>query len=120
MKAHVSTMTIDHVTITELPDAVDPKHLKSLRSRFERYALERRLLHLIILPKGGTLQSQSAGLLEDIEHLIHTMGGEIGLVAWKPEMRRAMCVAGIDRRFKCFSSVSAGIDCLAHRDPNRV
>jgi len=116
MKGRVSTMTVDNVTITELQDAVDPRNLRSLRSRFEQYIREHRFIHLIILPDGGTLQSQSAGLLQEVEHVMKAVGGEIGLVAWKPEMRRALGLAGIDRRFKCFSSISAGIDYFRPRN----
>ena len=109
MKSMGCTMTIDHVTITELPAKIDGKTRRSLLSRFERFALEHRLVHLLILPNGGELDFPSLGVLAELNDAVHRAGGEIGLVTWRPEATRILHASGIDRYFKCFTSVDAGI-----------
>ena len=109
MKSMGYTMTIDHVTITELPSAVDRKTRRSLKSRFERYVLEHRMLHLLVLPQDSRLDFASLGMLAELNDFVHKRGGEMGLVAWQPEVRRQLQSSGIDHYFRCFTSVEAGV-----------
>lgn len=119
MKTTLSTITIDQVTITELPSAVEHPNHRSLLARFERYTREHRLRHLVILPNEVNLDLASLAFLTEIKELVDIAGGEIGLVAWRTEMRRILQASGIDGIFKCFSSVSAGVEALAPPKPRR-
>ena len=112
MKSIGYTMTIDHVTITELPKVVDRKARRSLMSLFERYTHEHRMVHLLILPNGGELDFASLGFLAELNEFVQIAGGEIGLVTWRPRAQRILQAAGVDRYFRCFTSVEAGVESM--------